>query len=85
MTKEEVSLLLFQTMEGIIKDLEEIERENWKGFLRGFVDEASPSCDHVGCEHSATHADLQRSPLPTHIAGRMEEGDEISPRLGRSV
>ena len=44
-------------MEGIIKDLEEIERENWRDFLRRFVDEASPIFDHVRCEHSATHAD----------------------------
>ena len=76
MTEEEVSLLLFQTMEGIIEDLEEIERENWKRFLRGFMDEESPRCDHVGYEHSATHANPQRSPFPTCTAGRMEEGDE---------
>ena len=57
MTEEEISLLLFHTMEGIIEDLEEIEREKWRDFLRGFVDEMSPSCYHVGCEHSATHTD----------------------------
>ena len=38
MTEEDVSLLLFQSLEGIIEDLEEIERENWEHFLRGFVD-----------------------------------------------
>ena len=57
MTEEEVSLLLFQTIEGIIEDLEETKREIWGDFLRGFVNGSSPSYDHVGCEHSATHAD----------------------------
>ena len=76
MTEEEVSLLLFQTLEGIIEDLEEKERENWKDFLRGFVDEESLSCDHVGCENSATRADPQCSSLPTFTSGRMEEEDE---------
>ena len=76
MTEDEVSLLIFQTMEGIIEDLEEIERENWRDFLRGFLDEASPIFDHVGCEHSATHEDPQCNPLPTCTVGRMEKGDE---------
>ena len=75
MTKEEVSLIIFQTMEGIIEDLEEIERENWRDFLRGFVDEASPICDHVGCEHLVTHADPQRSTFPISTTGRMEEDE----------
>ena len=57
MTKEEISLLLFQTMEAIIEDLKEIERENCRKFLRGFEDEASPSYYHDGCGNLATHAD----------------------------
>ena len=76
MTEEEASLLLFQTLEGIIKDLEEKERENQRDFLRGFVDEASPSYSYDVCEHSATHADPQHSPLPTCTVGRMEEENE---------
>lgn len=55
--EEEVSLLLFQTIEGIITNLNEIERKNWRDFLKGFVDEASHIYDHVRCEHSATHVD----------------------------
>ena len=76
MMKEEASLLLFQTLEGIIEDLEEKEREKWKGFLRGFVDEESPRYFYDGCKHSATHAYPQRIPFPTCTAGRMEKKDE---------
>ena len=61
MMEEEFSLLLFQTLEGIIEDLEVKERENWKDFLRGFVDETSPSYYYDGCENSATHVDPQHS------------------------
>ena len=57
MMEEEISLLLFQTMEAIIEDLKEIERENCRKFLRGFKDEASPRYYHDGCVHSATHVD----------------------------
>ena len=78
MTEEEVSLLLFQTLEGIIEDLKEKGRENSRNFQRGFMDKSSPSCDHVGCENLATHADPQCSTFPTSNAGRMEE--EESPR-----
>ena len=74
--EEEISLLLFQTMEAIIEDLKEIERENCIKSLRGFEDEVSPSYYHDGCGHSATHADPQFSSLPTCTAGRMEEEDE---------
>ena len=73
MTEEKTSLLLFQTLEGIIEDLKEIERENYRNFLKGFVDEASPSYSLDGCEHSVSHVDLQRSPLPICTARRMEE------------
>ena len=73
MTEEEVSLLLFQTMEDIIENLD--ERENWEDFLRGFVDGTNPSYSHDGCEHSTTHTDPHRSLLPTFTARRMEEED----------
>ena len=76
MTEEEISLLLFQTMESIIEDLKEIEREYCRMFLRGFEDEASPSYYHDGCGNSATHANPQHNSLPTCIAGRMKEEDE---------
>ena len=66
MTEEEVSFLLFQTIEEIIENLD--EREKWEDFLRGFVDGTNPSYSHEGCEHSATHADPQCSPLFTCIA-----------------
>ena len=76
MTEEEISLLLFQTMEAIIEDLKEIERENCRTFLRGFADEASPRYYHYGCGNLATHADPQRNSFPTCTIGRMEEEDE---------
>ena len=55
MTEEEISLLLFQTLEGIKEDLKEMEGEECRRFLEGF--ETSPNYSHDGCEHSATHAD----------------------------
>ena len=75
MIEEEDSLLLFQTIEEIIENIDEVERENWGDFLRGFVNGANPIYDHIGCEHSATHADPQCSLLPTFTARRMEEED----------
>ena len=47
--EEDISLLLFQTMEAIIEDLKEIERENYRNFLRGIEDEESPRYYHDGC------------------------------------
>ena len=52
MTEEEVSLLLFQTLEGIKEDLKEMEGEECRFFLEGF--EIGHSYSHDGCEHSAT-------------------------------
>lgn len=57
MTKEEISLLLFQTIKAIIEVLKEIERENCRKFLRGFEDRESHRFYHDGCGNSATHAD----------------------------
>ena len=48
MTEEVISMLLFQTLEGIKENLKEMKRENFMKFLRGFEDEASPIDYHEG-------------------------------------
>ena len=70
MTEEEVSLLLFQTIENIIEDL--MKGKIWRNLMKGFVNEASPSYSHEGCSHSATHAYPQRNTFPIDTARGME-------------
>ena len=43
-SEEEMSLLLFETLEGIKEDLKEIEGEECRRFLEGF--ETSPKYSH---------------------------------------
>ena len=79
MKEERISQLLFQTVKNIKEDLKEMKGEKCRKFPRGFESETNPRCSHDGCEHSVTHADPQRSLLPTFTARRMEE--EYAPRV----
>ena len=53
--EEELSNIIFQTMQSIKGDIKKMRREMCREYPRGLEYEASPRFLHDGCQHAATH------------------------------